>query len=116
MTVTTNTLGTNSAEIVVFNHARYYDALTAVGSFLTSHGWTEKAGVGNALEKVYTSNNTLGSGVKEIKINAETSASAQWELLKQFLNENCSTYPLWHVSQSRTPNRPKIRGIKRTIN
>ena len=70
MTVTTNTLGTNSAEIVVFNHARYYDALTAVGSFLTSHGWTEKAGVGNALEKVYTSNNTLGSGVKEIKINA----------------------------------------------
>lgn len=53
---------------------------------------------------------------KEIKINAERNASIQWKLLKQFLNENCDTYPLWHVEQSRSPKRGRLTGIKRTIN
>jgi len=70
MTVTTTTLGSNSAEITVYDETRYASVLSAIDTFITAHGWTEKAGVGNDLEKVYTSANALGGGTKEIKINA----------------------------------------------
>jgi len=70
MTVTTTTLGSNSAEITVYDEIRYASVLSAIDTFITAHGWTEKAGVGNDLEKVYTSANAVGGGTKEIKINA----------------------------------------------
>jgi len=53
---------------------------------------------------------------KELKINAQDIAMAQWDLLKQFLNENSDDYPLWSCTISRRPYRPKLTGVKRTIN
>ncbi len=52
---------------------------------------------------------------KELKINAQEIALHQWDLLKQFLNENSTDYPLWYVCQSRKPYRPKLTGIKKTV-
>ena len=39
MTVTTNTLGSNSAEIIVTGPESYLNVAASVTSFLTSHGW-----------------------------------------------------------------------------
>jgi hypothetical protein len=71
MTVTTNSLGSNSAEIIAVNETNLYtNVMTAIDTFVTTHGWSAKPGVGNDLEKVYTSANATGGGTKEIKINA----------------------------------------------
>ena len=71
MTVTTNSLGSNSAEIIVSQETGLYtNVMTAIDTFITAHGWTEKTAVGNTMEKVYQSANATGGGTKEIKINA----------------------------------------------
>ena len=71
MTVTTNSLGSNSAEIIAVNETNLYtNVMTAIDTFVTTHGWSAKPGVGNELEKVYISSNATGGGTKEIKINA----------------------------------------------
>ena len=71
MTVTTNSLGSNSAEIIAVNETNLYtNVMTAIDAFVTTHGWSAKPGVGNDLEKVYISSNATGGGTKEIKINA----------------------------------------------
>ena len=71
MTVTTNSLGSNSAEIIAVNETNLYtNVMTAIDTFVTTHGWSAKPGVGNDLEKVYISSNATGGGTKEIKINA----------------------------------------------
>ena len=71
MTVTTNSLGSNSAEIIVSQETGLYtNVMTAIDTFVTAHGWTEKTAVGNTMEKVYQSANAVGGGTKEIKINA----------------------------------------------
>ena len=71
MTVTTNSLGSNSAEIIAVNETNLYtNVMTAIDTFVTTHGWSAKPGVGNNLEKVYISSNATGGGTKEIKINA----------------------------------------------
>ena len=41
MTVTTNTLGTNSAEIVITGPESYQNVAAAVISFITAHGWKQ---------------------------------------------------------------------------
>jgi hypothetical protein len=41
MTVTTNTLGTNSAEIVIQGPDSWQNVITAVDAFLISHGWSQ---------------------------------------------------------------------------
>jgi len=71
MTVTTNSLGSNSAEIIVSQETGLYtNVMTAIDTFVTAHGWTAKTAVGNTMEKVYQSANAVGGGTKEIKINA----------------------------------------------
>ena len=52
---------------------------------------------------------------KEIKLNVREKAMYQFDLLKQFLNENTATYPLWYCGQSRQPYRPKIIGVRKTF-
>lgn len=69
MTVTVNSLGPNSAEIVVVNEATAQPAMNAVENFIISKGWTRVTGVGNNYERIYSSAN-LTTGTKFIKINA----------------------------------------------
>jgi len=69
MTVTVNTLGPNSAEIVVINETNAQPAMNAVETFLVSKGWTRVSGQGNNYERIYSAAN-LTTGTKFIKINA----------------------------------------------
>jgi len=69
MTVTVNSLGPNSAEIVVINETNAQPAMNAVETFLVSKGWTRVAGQGNNYERIYSAAN-LTTGTKFIKINA----------------------------------------------
>lgn len=52
---------------------------------------------------------------KQLMINAREKAMTQWELVKQFLTDNTSTYTLWYCGQSRKPYRPKLTGIRKTV-
>jgi hypothetical protein len=69
MTVTVNTLGPNSAEIVVVNETTAQPAMNAVETFLISKGWTRVSGVGNNTQRVFSAPN-LTTGTKFIRINA----------------------------------------------
>lgn len=69
MTVTVNSLGANSAEIIVTNENTAIPAANAVETFLIARGWTRVAGVGNNYERIYSAAN-LTTGTKFIKINA----------------------------------------------
>jgi hypothetical protein len=68
MTVTTNTLGSNSAEIVVQGPESWLNVITAVDSFITSHGWsrvpdtvlTVTATATNSVGNLITVSNTTG--------------------------------------------------------
>lgn len=51
---------------------------------------------------------------KQLMINAREKAMAQWELAKQFLNDNTDLYELWYCGQSRKPYRPKLIGVRKT--
>lgn len=68
MTITTNTLGSNSAEFVVINESMSSIANT-IGSFLTTHGWTAVSGVGTTVERVFSAPCASG-GTKYVKLNA----------------------------------------------
>jgi hypothetical protein len=69
MTVTVNTLGPNSAEIIVTSESTAIPAMDAVETFLLAHGWTKEASLGNTYERIYSAAN-LTTGTKYIKINA----------------------------------------------
>lgn len=69
MTVSVNTLGPNSAEIVVINETTAMPAMDAVETFLISKGWIKETSIGNNYERIYRSAN-LTTGTKYIKINA----------------------------------------------
>lgn len=69
MTVTVNSLGPNSAEIVVVNETTAQPAINAVETFLASKGWTRVSGVGNNNQRVFSAPN-LTTGTKFIRINA----------------------------------------------
>lgn len=51
---------------------------------------------------------------KEIKINVREKAMYQWDLLKQFLNDNTDTYEFWYCNQSKQPYRPILKGVRKT--
>lgn len=69
MTVTVNSLGANSAEIIVTNENTAIPAADAVETFLIARGWTRQASLGNTYERIYSAAN-LTTGTKFIKINA----------------------------------------------
>jgi hypothetical protein len=69
MTVTVNTLGPNSAEIIVTSESTAIPAMNAVETFLLAHGWAREASLGNTYERIYSAAN-LTTGTKYIKINA----------------------------------------------
>lgn len=52
---------------------------------------------------------------KQSMISTREKAMTQWNLTKQYLNENTELYPLWYCSQSRKPYRPKITGLRKTV-
>ena len=52
---------------------------------------------------------------KEIKGRSRALALQEFELIKDFLNENSTIYPLWICNISKKPYTPKFTGVKRTI-
>lgn len=52
---------------------------------------------------------------KQYALNAREKAMIQWELAKQFLNDNRADYPLWYCGQSRQPYRPRLTGVRKTV-
>jgi len=121
MTVTTNSLGSNSAEIIAVNETNLYtNVMTAIDTFVTTHGWSAKPGVGNDLEKVYVSSNATGTGAKEIKINAldlhiqmadsfsgTTTVTATNEA-ERYLNLDHITYPDYAYAKVSTETQANI--------
>jgi hypothetical protein len=128
MTVTTNSLGSNSAEIIAVNETNLYtNVMTAIDAFVTTHGWSAKPGVGNDLEKVYISSNATGGGTKEIKINAldlhiqmadsftGTTTITSTNEAERYLNLDHITYPDYAYAKVTSESRSTI-GYSNTSN
>lgn len=50
----------------------------------------------------------------QIKNQARKQGEHQVELMKQYLNENSDSYPLWHCGTKARPYTPKLHNVKRT--
>jgi hypothetical protein len=67
------------------------------------------------VKKVRQDSEQLSEGaIKRLQQSNREIALTQWSLIKSFLNENSSDYPLWIVSESSQPYTPKIRGVRKT--
>ena len=59
---------------------------------------------------------SLTSGdIKRLQQDAREIALQEFELVKDYLNENTDSFPLWIASSSKKPYVPKFKGVKRTI-
>jgi len=106
---------TGSGNTIKFKGARYILAYYNY-SQLVSESYVSDTYTG-FVKKDRNETATLSSSErKELKISAENNATAQWELLRQFLNKNAADYPLWHVAKSKSPRKPRLTGIRRTVN
>lgn len=68
------------------------------------------------VRKQRTEAENLTSGdIKRLQIDAREIALQEWELIRNFLNENESDYPLWECAKTKKIYTPRITGVKRTI-
>jgi len=51
---------------------------------------------------------------KALQLRSRELALQEFELLKQYLNENSTTYPLWICGVSKKPYTPRFMGVKKT--
>ena len=68
------------------------------------------------VKKQRNDSESLSSGdIKRLQVDAREIALQEWELIRNFLNENESDYPLWNCDIKRKTFTPRFTGIKRTI-
>jgi len=67
-------------------------------------------------QKVRQDSTQISEGsIKRLQLSNRELALTQWYLIRDFLNENSSDYPLWIISESKKPYTPKITGIRKTL-
>ncbi|MGL6120215.1 MAG: hypothetical protein ACRC0V_06865 [Fusobacteriaceae bacterium] len=60
--------------------------------------------------------NMTEGAINRLQSEAHTIAISEFELCKQFLNENYLSYPLWNCVKSKRIGVPKFTTLKKTIN
>ena len=59
---------------------------------------------------------SLSSGdIKRLQQSSREIALQEFELIKDYLNQNTTDFPLWISSKSKSPYVPKFKGVIRTI-
>ena len=90
--------------LAYFNYSKY------VGESFVSDSFT------GMVKKTRTEATPLTSGdIKRLQLDAREIALQEWELVKCFLDENESDYPLWECTTKRKTFTPRFTGVKRTI-
>jgi hypothetical protein len=60
-------------------------------------------------------NNVEQGERKKIQARSKEIALQEFELIKQYLNENSADYPLWIKAESKKAYTPKYKAVKRTL-
>jgi len=71
---------------------------------------------GGMVQKNRQESTPLTSGdIKRLQNDAREIALQDFEIMKIYLNDNATIYPLWNCTTKRKLYTPKITGVKRTI-
>ena len=58
---------------------------------------------------------TISSGqVSRLQLEANNQAEKAWNIVKDYLNENSDTYPLWNCATTRKPYQPRMINVQKT--
>jgi len=67
------------------------------------------------VQKTRNETTPLNSGdIKRTQLDSQEIALSDFEIIKDYLNENTSTFPLWNSIKSKKPYTPRFIGVKRT--
>lgn len=98
----------------------YFKGLRFVLSFMVFSAYVIESSISDTFTGMVKKNRdeseSLSLGEKKImQQNSREIALQEWELIKEYLVLNESSYPLWHYGKTKKVYTPKIFGIKRTI-
>jgi hypothetical protein len=68
------------------------------------------------VQKNRTDSEQLSEGsIRRLQENNRVIAMSEWQLIKEFLDLNNTTYPLWNCTTSKKPYTPRFIGVRKTL-